>query len=511
MTLTQSLLVSLFRSLLVATLATGPVIVIQRHFGRLQGKARVLRILLALTPVFVPELLTGFSWRLTAARMSAQFDPFVAAGVTEIIYFLLLTMRCIAIGSALILVFPENQSAAESLHLWEFLRHRILHAEWWRGWACLQLDGKFRPVIVTWSVMALTSFQEFETAALMQVDQYPISWTVWLFDAHALRQPLGESLKMLALPMLSQLCLIVPAGFVIVRSAKHSIDSRDFRRTVAANQYKPLAAADLLLWAIFGMTFAWPFMESTRELYSGFGQYRKNTDLFSQSLFQILGSAAFSSAAAVLAMILSSGALSLPQSRGKILSRKTAACVVLLIPGLCGSLVLSLSLLQVFQWPAFRLLYDTWLPLLAGLTFSVLPRAMAVVLLIRSTPGAARHLAELLSSGPDASHRRSGSSILWHLTTARWLLGGLLISHWCFWDVTASSILRPIEFEPVVNRLYNEMHYGRTEALVSLASLSALTPLTLWLLVLVADRLFRTVLVPVFRIETGILKSRDSQ
>jgi hypothetical protein len=51
----------------------------------------------------------------------------------------------------------------------------------------------------------------------------------------------------------------------------------------------------------------------------------------------------------------------------------------------------------------------------------------------------------------------------------------MISAHRCFWDVTVASILRPVELEPVITRLYNEMHYGRTEALMSLSIFAALT------------------------------------
>ncbi len=37
------------------------------------------------------------------------------------------------------------------------------------------------------------------------------------------------------------------------------------------------------------------------------------------------------------------------------------------------------------------------------------------------------------------------------------------------------SILRPVDVEPVITRLYNEMHYGRTEILILMSAISVLT------------------------------------
>ncbi|MGV2341566.1 MAG UNVERIFIED_CONTAM: hypothetical protein LVR18_48895 [Planctomycetaceae bacterium] len=56
----------------------------------------------------------------------------------------------------------------------------------------------------------------------------------------------------------------------------------------------------------------------------------------------------------------------------------------------------------------------------------------------------------------------------------------LLLTQWCFWDVTSTSILRPLDPEPAITRLYNEMHFARTEVLLGLTALSALAPVVLF-------------------------------
>ena len=162
----------------------------------------------------------------------------------------------------------------------------------------------------------------------------------------------------------------------------------------------------------------------------------------------------------------------------------------LILPGLLGSLVLSLGLLALFQLPGLRGLYDTWLPMLLGQTLAVLPFAVAVVLLLmRVSDPAALHAAKLLAVSEKSRIRRQMATIRWRLTTGRWLLGGLIVAHRCFWDVTVASILRPVQVEPVITRLYNEMHYGRTEALMSQATLAALTPLAIAAAAMLLSRL----------------------
>ena len=52
----------------------------------------------------------------------------------------------------------------------------------------------------------------------------------------------------------------------------------------------------------------------------------------------------------------------------------------------------------------------------------------------------------------------------------------MVLAHWCLWDVAVASTLRPVRFEPIVVRLYNEMHYGRTETLAAITLLALVIP-----------------------------------
>jgi hypothetical protein len=71
------------------------------------------------------------------------------------------------------------------------------------------------------------------------------------------------------------------------------------------------------------------------------------------------------------------------------------------------------------------------------------------------------------------------------------LLAWLLLSQWCFWNVTISSMLHPPSIELVVTRLYNEMHFSRTEALLGLTLLSSVTPCLVFALLMLVLRVRR--------------------
>ena len=80
MTLNESLLWSVVRSVMMASIAVWPVAaLVDRIDASPTVWSRRLRMLLAVFPFFLPELLIGFNYRLTATQLSAGTSPFVAA------------------------------------------------------------------------------------------------------------------------------------------------------------------------------------------------------------------------------------------------------------------------------------------------------------------------------------------------------------------------------------------------------------------------------------------------
>jgi len=501
MTLIDSLLWSVVRCVVIASIAVWPVAAI---VSRIEASPTVLsrrvRLLLAIFPFFLPELLIGFNYRLTVTQLTSGSSPFVAATCTETLYSLLMFSRCLAVGVALSLLMPRRSATEESMHSWGMLRRSLPSATWWRGWLRLKIFGAWQTSLVAWSAMALVGFQEFETAALMQIDQYPISWSVWLFDAHAARLPLWDSLRMMIGPLMCESAMLCPALCVLfLRPASEDSDQGSHRclsrcpSLWTSMRFSALLTPGVVLFAM------WPLINNFLPIAKG-GMLMLQIATFKQSSGQILTSTGFAIGATVLSMGIAIRILSamserqcasrrwgshslkkLPVTSGSRFILLRAADVLRLIPllpGLLGSLVLSLSLLAMFQLPVLRGLYDTWLPMLLGQTLAVLPFAAAVVLLLmRTADPAALHSAKLLELSSEPRVLGQSATIRWRLTTGRWLLGGLLIAHRCFWDVTVASILRPVELEPVITRLYNEMHYGRTEALMSLSIFAALAPI----------------------------------
>lgn len=511
MTLSESIWWSFARSVIIASVALWPAAALVRQIEACtHRRARQVWLLLSVLPLFVPELLTGFNYRLTATQLSLGTSPLMAATCTELLYSLLQISRCTAVGIAVAILLPRSEVSGESLHLWNLLRVDLMGSDplikgsdpikstrsWRRGWLALRLTGPWQPLLIGWSIMALISFQEFEAAALMQIDRHPIAWTVWLFDAHAARQPLADSLRMIVPPIACEALLLFPALFLLQKRHRYAQSGRDVASSaitrLPCGRHQSIVAAAFLLPGILLM-LVWPIFGNLKVTVVGFVSILTQSTLLRRSMQQILTSTAFAAGATFLAMAIASVLFSRMAASSDKTRTRWLPVVLLLLPGLSGSLVMSLLLLAMFQLPGVRVLYDTWLPMLLGQTITVLPKAFAVVILLqRISDPAAIHSAAFLMVSADFQTRRIASSILWRMKTSRWLLGGLVVAHWCFWDVTVASILRPVQPEPVVTRLYNEMHYGRTEALMSLSVLAAVIPLVIWIMTAAVIRLVST-------------------
>lgn len=474
------LLWSLTRCIVLATLGLWPSAIIARTIShkdtRLQGQ---LWLAAAVIPMLVPDLLTGFTYRLHAARLvQSEF-------ATELLYAGLMLIRCVSAAACVRLMLPSSAVSRESLYAWQLLKPRhdfgtsrtgsglASRLAWQLGWLRLRILGPWRVPVIAWCLMILISFQEFETVALLQIDRHPVSWTVWLFDAHAARQPLLDTLALVVRPLLTEMLLIGLAAPLLLAGrmtpGPDCASTNDQGRNCSAGTAAALSifTAVWLMTGLFVM-LAWPLISHAAPLARGLRSLHQQTALLTQSMQQILVSLGFAAAAAVVA--LRAAAVLLAVGRPWL-------TVMVALPGLCGSLVVSLTLLALFQLPGMRSLYDTWLPMLMGSALAILPRAILIVTVLNQLCHPSSYFAaHLLSQSPDSSVRQQSDRLTWRLRSFGWFLAAILTTHWCFWDVTTASILRPVGLEPIITRLYNEMHYGRTEAIVLMTLLSAATP-----------------------------------
>jgi ABC-type spermidine/putrescine transport system permease subunit II len=230
-----------------------------------------------------------------------------------------------------------------------------------------------------------------------------------------------------------------------------------------------LTVAVCSLFAALGVFIIWPVWANGLEALSGLCALADQGNLTSR-FQQITYSIFAATVASVAALQLAIGVRALGRPWLTVLA---------VAPGLCGSLVISLTLLAVFQVPLLNAVYDSWLPMIVASILLMLPRALLLVVLLEVlSPRTSIHSAGLLraAGGAAAVH---GRNLIWQLDRIRWLIASAVLAHWCLWDVAVASTLRPVRFEPIVVRLYNEMHYGRTETLVAITLLALVIPLGL--------------------------------
>ncbi|MFM7058053.1 MAG: hypothetical protein ACKO2P_14130 [Planctomycetota bacterium] len=494
-TVSETLFWSSLRAVLVACCALWPLLMLQRVWERTPGSGwRIRTIAAAVLPFFIPELLTGFHYRIQATIWAAQLAPAWNAIFTEGLYAFLQLLRAVSAGAIVLLLLPGNPAAAARLHTWDLLRAALPAKVWLAGRLRLLLTEVFPAPLAAWSVMALIVFQEFETAALMQIDRHPLTWTVWMFDAHAAQQPLAESLSMVAGPLAVELLLLAPLALVAgsccgsrprTVSAFFAGEQRQAGRGLRVTATVYALIAILVLIGI-------PTLRLGTEAISGLRLLWGTPRLLQQSLTQVLTSTAVSAGVAMAALAVCGLLINELRTTSRTRLRAIAVCALALLPGLAGSLAISLTLLALFQTPWLRPLYDTWLPMVLGQLFGVLPRAFALQLLLgRHASGESVFSAEQLCRSPHGGVRGAAAGIVWRLVDVRWLGALLLLTQWCFWDVTSTSILRPLTPEPAVTRLYNEMHFARTEVLLGLTAVSALCPVLLWMGGLLLSRAVR--------------------
>ena len=465
MTLWVVLSWSIVRALVVATLAMW---FSRGLFRQIQSVAttgmRHSWLIATLIPLIVPELIIGFTYRLAAQQVTHSLIA------TECLYGVLLLIRATSIGILVRIILPTCSVSDESLHMWQLMRSRCLRG-WRITWWKLLITGPWRTDLVAWCLAALAVFQDFETAALIQVDRHPVAWSVWLFDANAGNQRLDHSLRMLIAPLIFQLLLLVPGLWLVTRRNSHMDQCSPARST--ERHLSPWMGMTGTLVA-FSLVAVWPLIIAIPGLRSGWPLLLNEPIGL---LKQQTASLAFSTAASIVALLIAV----MLHRRGRPFL--TVAC---LLPGLCGSLILSLLLLAFFQWPGVRVLWDTWFPMLIGQSLLLLPRAFLLIVVLGAQNSVeSRYSARLLLNGT-TEQRRLSRQIQWRMEH---LLCGFLLIHWCSWDVTTASILRPVSVEPVVTRLYREMHFSRTETLTTLTLITALCPI---LTLLVAGGIWRT-------------------
>jgi hypothetical protein len=148
------------------------------------------------------------------------------------------------------------------------------------------------------------------------------------------------------------------------------------------------------------------------------------------------------------------------------LRRQPPLLVLVCLPGLWGGLQVALVMQYLFQRPGLQVAYDTPLPQILAMILVLAPFAGALSLLLAVfDPGSSLLAARLLLRSPDQVLRRRAEGLV-RAEEGRGRPWAVLVLFWiAYCEVTVSALLAPVTTTPVFVRLYNLMHYGRSEVL----------------------------------------------
>lgn len=454
---------SVIRAIIVCSIATSIFVSLRNRVFQPRPTARVTQWLLALAvaPLLMPDLLLGFTYRLASAGLD------FSEVTTEILYATLLLTKAVGIQALCHWLVPPSNVSQSAIHLWKVSVQTSLRSR--LSLIRMTLSGPDRSITIGWMLGALWCFQEFETAALLQIEQHPIAWTVWLFDAKAANEPLFSCVRY-AIPAIAIQGLLITACAVALRG--HQSKPDEHCRIVETANHSLLAgwhrAAAVVVVMGFLLTSAWPIALHSAAGINGIWKLG-STGTFRLGLEQILMSVLVASLSAFASWTLARWLFNMKSSRPALIA---------IVPGLLSPLVLSLLLLGLFLTPIFRIVYDSWLPLIVTQTFWLLPRAFLLNIAVERTVRSEQiHTASLLSHSNDPHIQNEAKRLNWRLEQRpAWLAISVLIVM-AFWEVTINSILHPVSLQPMVCRLYREMHFGHTEVLAGLTAMSVVFPL----------------------------------
>jgi len=419
---------------------------------------RRIAFLAAVAPFFAPELIAGYCYS------SGVFSLVHLPTANAALYFLLLLLKTVPVGMLVVLYSPGSPISGSAFHCHRLLKHRV------RSWEAVGfwVRGPLHQRLPVFAVSFLVVFQEFEIASLMSIP----SWTVEIFDAQAKGiRPLATA-KILLIPLLTIAVVVLPTVAILARGNQPTVfrsDAHSQRSRWFGGAF--VFVANLILWVIPVWTIGASGLRHATSL-------TRNAAILKGFTREVSSAIAFAFCAALVAVFAAYFLLN--RWRPDIARRRKTLIIAPLLPGLAGSLAVSLAVFLVIQQPSLIWLRSTPIPAVFGMAVFLLPRAVLMLLLFRSArPGTAVGAANLLSQSGDASQCSRGFRLLWQLEGRAVFWAFAAVFFWGYFNLTTASLLVPLAIVPLPAQLYNLMHYGRTMSLSTQALLSVVVPVSL--------------------------------
>jgi hypothetical protein len=472
---------SLVRSLAVALLAWP---ICRQQSPWLEGMPHPWRRLAwfgAAVPFLCPELWTGYAWSGFALRLSGtEFwnlfpsglfpspQAIVArdAAVDELLLDLLLFFRAVPVGTLAMYFAPPPPLSAEAVYCRDVaLAKNQGDGSLRRNWLGFALRRRWHAALPAVALMFLVSFQEFELVSLIRRP----GWTVWLFDAQVQGLALSESLRLVILPVVCQVVVLAPVAWWLIANRSGA----PLATSPASSPAGPQPGKWLFLLLSAGFVLVIPALLVGRGSFDGLARVIGNRELIRSRLGEILIGAGYALAAALASVLLAAPLLQ--SARASRPARAMLAAGAL--PGLFGSLVLSLALIRLLQLPYLHVLYRSPLGMAAALALFLLPRALVLRLMLSSSRRyGGGHAAHLLSRSPSRAVRAAARELAWQLQWRAEFWSIALLTYWAYLDLTIAYLLAPETIVSAPVTLYNQMHFGKNAVLSALVFLTVLVP-----------------------------------
>ena len=429
---------SLLRSFTVASLCVlgaNAALPMLRHSTIMRKLAWVL-----LLPVIMPPLVMGYAYSNVA--LSLIREPLL----NDLLYSLLLVMRFFPVALLILYLAPAPLLTPTALHNLKLAKLS--------RWRCYLTHGDGRLQLITFAVLFILSFTEFEITSRMGCT----SWTTWLFDAQVGGTPLSQTLLWLSLPASISLLILAAVFMTLPRHCESQKPCTRPMHTIATRQWVVLITwwlASLILCLI--IPWCWVLTPAIKALPAVLREMQILSEIGYSLLFATLG--------ALAVLLITLGSDFLPRWMRWLLC----------LPGLAGSLVVGLIILGLFQLPLFRGLYDTPIPIVLSLLVIALPAGLILgPILIQHN--SSMHLGQLTKLSLATKHQKLAKHLCWqYQNRQRWMLLCILMFV-TYYDLPASALLAPVGMSPAVVRLYNLMHYGQYETLSAMVLLTYALP-----------------------------------
>lgn len=476
---------SVLRAVVAAGLAIPMSVCLTRFIQQATGRSRFWRMVLVFAPLVAPDLVVGYAYR--SFDLSLLHRP----ALNHFFYFVLALLKFLPAAAALRLYSPPAPVSATALHCARLANHRPEAAT--HGHT-MQLQSEALKHLPVFGIVFLLMLQEFEIASLLQIP----TWTVHLFDAQAGGLDPADSARWLLVPVLIQAVILFPVIWCVLRNARQAIPRWRFS-DASSSQASWLGCflavvAAALLWVI-------PLVIVSVSGGSGMAGVLRNEILIRSTLLDLTAAMAISAPCAVLSLlaatrlrIMVSPASALNGSPIRLAPRimRSGFLVMVILPGLLGTLAICTVVLLAVQQPPLTELRSTVWPMAVALILFLIPRALLLTLLVPASRDAeSGHLAMLLHSSADSHHRKSAAMLKWWYEMRPCCLIAAVLFYWSLANLTAAALLCPptiplLSFDgnivPLPVRLYKFIHQGRTASLSVMALLSVAAPLLFILL-----------------------------